>query len=116
MRDIDFLEALNIDLVKEDETKWGWHQIKMMFQGEDWQALHTLHTLLYNNRVTPKDQCTPYHALDMIGTSIKEDINFWNFRDVFLSDFRQAPNKGIHTLNTRITTLISNCKFTHRPT
>ena len=36
---IDFWEALDIDLDKEDETKWGWYQIKMMFQGEDKQIL-----------------------------------------------------------------------------
>ena len=31
----DFLETLDIDPEKEDETKWQWRQIKMMFQGED---------------------------------------------------------------------------------
>ena len=28
-----------------------------------------------------------------------------------MSDFRQQPNEQIHTLNTRITTLVNNCKF-----
>ena len=36
---IDFLENLDIDPDKEDESKLGWHQINMMFQGEDRQAL-----------------------------------------------------------------------------
>ena len=50
-RAIDFLEALDIDPDKEDGTKWGWHQIKMMFQGGDRQALKAL---LDNNAITPK--------------------------------------------------------------
>ena len=28
-----------------------------------------------------------------------------------MSNFRQQPNEQIHALNTRITTLINNCKF-----
>ena len=110
---IDFLEALEIDPEKEDETKWSWHQIKMMFQGEDRQALQTL---LQNNAITSEDQLTPSHALNVIWTSVKEEEHFWHFRDEHLSDFRQEPSKGIHTPNTRITTLIINCKFTHSPT
>ena len=39
IRAIDYLEALDIDPDKEDETKRGWHQIKVVFQGEDRQAL-----------------------------------------------------------------------------
>ena len=52
----------------------------------------------------------------MIQILRKEDEHFWHFRDEPLSDFRQEPNKDIHTLNTTITTLINNCKFTHSPT
>ena len=50
---IDYLEALDIDPDQEDETKRGWKQFKMMFQGDNRQ---TLQTLLDNNTVTAKDQ------------------------------------------------------------
>ena len=33
IRAIDYLEALDVDPDKEDETKRRWCQIKMMFQG-----------------------------------------------------------------------------------
>ena len=55
-RVIDFLEALNIDPDTPDESKHGWHQIKMMFQDEDREALQAL---LDNNTITPEDQLTP---------------------------------------------------------
>ena len=32
---LDYLETLDIDPEKQDENKRGWHQIKMMFQGDD---------------------------------------------------------------------------------
>ena len=53
IRAIDYLEALHIDPEKEDETKQGWYQIKMMSQGEDRQALQSL---LSNNTITTEDQ------------------------------------------------------------
>ena len=68
-----FLEALDIDPDKEDESKCGWHQIKMMFKGEDKQALQTL---LENNTITPEDQLNPSHALNKIQTSLKEEEHF----------------------------------------
>ena len=51
-------------------------------------------------------------ALQAIQRTLKEDEHFWHFRDELLSDFRQEPNKGIHSLSNRITNLINNCKFT----
>ena len=51
----DYFDALDIDSDQEDEAKRGWRQIKMMFQGEDRQALQTP---LDNNTVTAEDQCT----------------------------------------------------------
>ena len=36
---------------------------------------------------------------------------FWYFRDEVMSDVRQQPNEQIHALNTRITTLVNNCRF-----
>ena len=48
-------------------------KIKMMFQGEDRQALQTL---LDNNTVTAEEQCTTSKALKSIQTSIKDEENY----------------------------------------
>ena len=68
-RVLGYLETLDIDPEKEDQTKCGLKQIKMMFQGEDRQALQTL---IDNNTINPKDQVTPTHTLKAISSSIKE--------------------------------------------
>ena len=47
---------------------------------------------------------------------MKEDEHFWHFRDELFRDVRQEPHKGIHTLNNRITMLVTNCKFNDTPT
>ena len=112
-RVIDFLEALNIDPDTPDESKHGWHQVKMMFQDEDREALQAL---LDNNTITPEDQLTPTCVLNAIQTTIKEDEHFWHFRDELLSGFRQEHQEGIHSLNNRITQLINNCKFSDSTT
>ena len=39
IRPLDYLETLNIDPEKADQTKKEWKQIKMMFTGEDRQTL-----------------------------------------------------------------------------
>ena len=106
---LDFLESLDIDPEKKDENKKGWRQIKMMFQDDDRQ---TLQDLIDNNTITAEDQLTPASALQAIQRTLKEDEHFWHFRDELLSDFRQEPNEGIHSLSNRITNLINNCKFT----
>ena len=50
----------------------------MMFQGEDMQALQTL---LENNTITPEDQLTPSHALNMqYKHQLKEEEHFWHYR------------------------------------
>ena len=41
-RALDYLETLDIDTEAEDNNKRGWKQIKMMFTGEDRQALQIL--------------------------------------------------------------------------
>ena len=79
-----------------------------MFKGEDRQALQTL---INNNTISPEDQLTPVSALKAIQSCIKDEEYFWHYRDELMSDFRQQPNAQIHTLNTRITTLVNNCKF-----
>ena len=38
-RAVDYLETLDIDTEAEYENKKGWKQIKMMFTGQDRQAL-----------------------------------------------------------------------------
>ena len=49
IRVIDYVEVLDIEPDQEDETKRGWRQIKMMFQGEDRQAYsysrRSMHTI-----------------------------------------------------------------------
>ena len=107
-RATDYLETLDIDPEREDETKIGWKQIKMMFTGEDRQALQTL---IDNNAITLEDQLTPSHALKAIQTTIKEEEHYWHYRDEIMSNIRQQSNEQVHTLNTRITTLVSNCRF-----
>ena len=102
---LDYLESLDIDPEKKDENKKGWHQIKMMFQDDDRQ---TLQDLLDNNSITAEDQLLPTSALQAIQRTLKEDEHFWHFRDELLSDFRQEPNEGIHSLSNRITNLINN--------
>ena len=69
-RAIDYLETLEIDPEREDITRKGWKQIKMMFTGNDRQALQTLTD---NNTITPEDQLAPSCALKAIQTTIKEE-------------------------------------------
>ena len=108
MRAIDYLETIDIDTEAEDENKKGWKQIKMMFTGEDRQALQTL---IDNNTITQEDQCTPIQALKAIQTTIKEEEHYWHHRDEVMSDIRQQPDEQVHALNTRITSLVTNCRF-----
>ena len=107
-RAIDYLETLEIDPEREDETKEGWKKIKMMFTGNDRQALQTL---IDNNTITPEDQLTPAHALKSIHTTIKEEEYFWHYRDEIMSYVRQQHSEQIHILNTRIIMLVNNCRF-----
>ena len=113
IRTLDYLETLDIDPDKKDENKRGWCQIKMMFQDDDRQ---TLQDLIDNNIITPEDQLTPTSALKAIQRTLKENEHFWHLRDEVLSDFRQEPNEGSHSLSNRITNLINNCKFTNSNT
>ena len=110
---LHYLEALDIDQERQDETKKGWQQIRMMFKGED---RYILQTLLNNNTITDEDQLTPACTLQAIQTTIKEDEHHWHYRDEIFSNIRQQPDEGIHTLNTRITNLVNNCKFTDTAT
>ena len=80
----------------------------MMFKVEDRQALQTL---IDNSTISPEDQLTPLSALKTIQSCIKDEEHFWHYRDEVMNNFRQQPNEHIHALNTRITTLVNNCKF-----
>ena len=107
-RALDYMETLHIDMEAEDDNKREWKPIKIMFTGEDRQALQTL---IYNNTITPEDQCTSIRALKAIQTTIEEEEHYWHYRDEVMSDIRQHPGKQVHALNTRITTLVNNCSF-----
>ena len=107
-RALDFLEALDIDPDEEDQGKCAWHQIKMMFEGEDCQVLQTLTD---SNTVTPEAQRTPALALRAIQSVIKEDVHFWHHHNQILSDLQQLPEEGVHALSNQICTIISKCQF-----
>ena len=92
---LDYLEILDIDPEAQDDARGGWKQIKMMFQGEDRQALQSL---IDNNTITPEDQKTPLCALKAVQSCIKEEEHFWHFGDEVMSDFRQQPEEQIHAL------------------
>ena len=85
----------------------------MMLKGEDG---YILQTLLNTNTITDEDQLIPACALQAIQTTIKEDEHHWHYRDEIFSDIRQQPDQGIHTLHTKITNLVNNCKFTDAAT
>ena len=85
----------------------------MMFTREDRQALQTM---IDNNTITQADQCTPIQALKAIQTTIKDEEYYWHYRDEIMSDIRQEPQEQVHALNTRITTLVTNCKFPDQQT
>ena len=72
--------------------------------------------MIDNNTITPEDQLTPICALKAIQTTIKEEEHYWHYRDEIMSDIRQQPNEKIYTLNTRITTLVNNCRFQDQQT
>ena len=67
--------------------------------------------MIDNNTITAEDQQTPTKALKAIQSCIKDEEHFWHFRDEVMSDVQQQPNEQIHALNTRITTLVNNCRF-----
>ena len=112
-RVIDYLETIDIDPEEEDQQKRGWKQIKMMFTGEDRQALQTL---IDNNTITVTDQCTPTLALKAIQTAIKDGEQYWHYRDEVLSNIRQQPDEQVHTLSNRIINLVNNCNFQDQQT
>ena len=85
----------------------------MMFQGDDRE---TLQTMIDNNTISQEDQQTPTRALKTIQSCIKDEEHFWYFRDEVRSNVQQQANEQIHALNTRITTLVINCRFQDQQT
>ena len=73
-RALDYLDTLDIDLDEADDNCKGWKQIKLMFEGEDRQALQTL---IDNDTMTPEHMKTPKAAPDVIVTTIKSEEYFW---------------------------------------
>ena len=107
-RALDILEVLDLDPDVEDQGKKGWHQIKMMFEGEDCQVLQTH---IDNQTILPDAQKTPALAPKAIQSVIKEDVHLWHYHNQLLSDLHQLPDEGIHSLSNRIDTLIGKCRF-----
>ena len=67
-RVLAFLKTLDINPDEEDQGKKGWCQIKMMFEGDDCQALQTL---INNNTISPDAQHTPILALNAVQSVVK---------------------------------------------
>ena len=112
-RELDYLDALDIEPDCDNDNHKGWKQIKLMFEGEGRQALQTL---IDNSTITSEDMKTPKAALDAIVTTIKLEENFWTYRDELISNIRQQPSERIHALSQHICDLITKSKFTHVPT
>ena len=82
----------------------------MMFEEEDQKALQTL---IKNGILILEDKKISMSVQDTTQTTIKDEEHFWHFSDELLSDIRQLPERGIHTLSIQIITILNNCKFTH---
>ena len=110
---LDYLEALNINTDEPDETKTGWKQLKIMFEGKDWQ---TLQTLMDSETIPLNTGRSPSIVLDAIATTINSKDHFWHFCNKLLLDVHQRPDESIHALNTHITTLVNQCEFSDQNT
>ena len=112
-RALDYLDALDIELDKADESHKGWKQLKPIFNGEDRKVLQTL---IDNSFMTTEHMNTPRAALDAIATTIKSEEHFWAHKDELVSDLWQQPGEGIHVLDHCISDLVIKSKFMHAPT
>ena len=112
-RALNYLDALDIEPDHADNIQKGWKQLKLMFEGED---RHALQTLVDNNTIMPDDMKKPRATLDAISTTIKSEEHFWSHKDELISDVRQQPSKGIHSLSQCICNLITQCRFLHPKT
>ena len=80
---------MDINTQSKDNTKKGWKQLWMMFEGEDHQAPQTLTD---NGTITTEDPETPITVLDTI-KSIKEEEHFWHYHSKILLDLRYTHTK-----------------------
>ena len=106
-RATDYLEALDIDAKEAEECKRGWKQLKMMFEGKDWQ---TLQSLIDNVSITLESQRTPELGLDATGTTIKAEEHFGT------SGMNSSPASANSLMRVSIPclcTLVSQYKFSH---
>ena len=108
-RALDYLDTLNIEPDHADDNCKGWKKIKLMFEGEDRQAIHTLTD---KSTITSEDMKTLKAALDATATTIKSEEHIWAYRDELIS-VRQQPSKGIYVLSQCICDLVTKSKFTH---
>ena len=89
--------------------KKGWKQFRMMFEGEDCQALQTL---INNSTISPED---PHKSLSYHTNNNKRRALCHCHNEILLN-LQQKSDEGIHFVNNWITTLINNAKFTHTET
>ena len=86
IRALDYLDALDIETDEADDCHKGWKQLKLMFEGDDRQALQSP---IDNGTITEESMKTSQHTLDAIGTTIKSQEHFWALWDKLLSYDRQ---------------------------
>ena len=107
-RALDYLDALDTEPDAAEQSCKGWKQLKLMFEGEDRKALQSL---IDSGVMTTEHMLKPKAALDAIGTTIKSEEHFWDYRDELMSDLQQFPDEGIHVLFQHIYDLITKSKF-----
>ena len=112
-RVLNYLDALDIEPDKANGNCKGWKQLKLMFEGEDRQALQILTD---NQTITLENMKKSRASLDAIVTTIKSKEHFWAHRDELISDVRQQPSEGIHALSQCISDHVTKCKFPHPET
>ena len=96
---IDFLEALNFNTEVEDNTKWGWKQLKMMYEGEDWQAIQTL---VDNATITINYQEAPGWILVITQTTIFLALQGWDSAWLYAEDrWRHTYTQQLHNYTSQ---------------
>ena len=72
-RALDYLDDLDIEPEVADESHKGWKQLKLMFKGEDREALQSL---IDSSVVTAEHMLKPKAALDATGTTFQSEEHF----------------------------------------
>ena len=76
-----------------DEFHKDGKQLRLMFEGEDRKALHSLMDSFF---MTAEHMLKLKATLDATVTTIKSEEHFWTHRDELMSDLQQQPDEGIH--------------------